>query len=78
MKKMSHRLGSVALLVAVAILQPSPAHAQEKDATDEILKVGDEAPDFQAATFDGELVQLSTRFGEDGHPVVLLFSRASW
>lgn len=44
----------------------------------EPLKVGDRAPDFEAETFDGQTVKLSDRFGESGHPTILLFSRASW
>ena len=42
------------------------------------LKVGDQAPDFVLEGVDGKKVKLSDRFGEDGHPVVLLFSRANW
>ena len=44
----------------------------------EPVAVGDTAPDFTLETFDGETVTLSERFGENGKPVVLLFSRASW
>ena len=51
------------------------ATAQDQDAE---LAVGDAAPDFELATFDDATVTLSERFGEEGKPVVLLFSRASW
>ncbi len=49
---------------------------QEDDAKK--LKVGDKAPDFNLETFDDKKVKLSDRFGKNGHPVVLLFSRANW
>lgn len=44
----------------------------------EELKVGDKAPDFEAATFGDETIKLSDRFGESGNPTILLFSRANW
>ena len=40
--------------------------------------IGDQAPDFVADTFDDGTIRLSERFGDNGHAVVLLFSRASW
>ncbi len=42
------------------------------------LKVGDKAPDFEIETLDGTKFKLSDRFGEDGKPTILLFSRANW
>lgn len=45
---------------------------------EETLSVGDKAPDFEAKTFDDGTVTLSERFGEEGKPVILLFSRANW
>lgn len=42
------------------------------------LSVGDEAPDFELVTFDDKTVKLSDRFGDEGKPVALLFSRANW
>lgn len=44
----------------------------------EPVAVGDAAPSFELQTIGDETVTLSDRFGEDGKPVVLLFSRASW
>ena len=44
----------------------------------EELSVGDEAPDFAAATFDDGTVTLSDRFGEKGNSTILIFSRANW
>lgn len=42
------------------------------------LKVGDKAPDFEVASFDDTTVKLSDRFGDQGKPTILLFSRANW
>ena len=44
----------------------------------EAVAVGDAAPDFELESLNDETVTLSQRFGEEGKPVVLLFSRASW
>jgi hypothetical protein len=44
----------------------------------DVLKVGDKAPDFEVKTFGDVKVKLSDRFGENGKPTILLFSRASW
>lgn len=44
----------------------------------EDLKVGGKAPDFSATGIDGKPTKLSSRFGDKGKNVVLLFSRASW
>ena len=48
------------------------------NAQTEVLKVGDKAPDFEVETLDGTKFKLSDRFGDDGKPTVLLFSRANW
>ena len=48
------------------------------NAQTEVLKVGDKAPDFEVETVDGTKFKLSDRFGDDGKPTVLLFSRANW
>jgi len=48
------------------------------NAQSEALKVGDKAPDFEVETLDGTKFKLSDRFGDDGKPTVLLFSRANW
>jgi hypothetical protein len=42
------------------------------------LEVGSKAPDFSATGIDGKSTKLSSRFGDEGKNVVLLFSRASW
>ena len=42
------------------------------------LAVGDAAPDFELETLDDATVTLSERFGDEGRPVILLFSRANW
>ncbi len=42
------------------------------------LAVGDKAIDFELETFDNKTVKLSDRFGKNGKPVILLFSRANW
>lgn len=39
--------------------------------------VGDTASDFELQSI-GETIRLSDRFGEDGKPVVVVFSRANW
>ena len=41
-------------------------------------EIGDAAPDFTISTFDDKSITLSDHFGDDGHPVILLFSRANW
>lgn len=43
-----------------------------------VLKVGDKAPDFEVDTLDGKKFKLSDRYGKDGKPTILLFSRANW
>ena len=51
----------------------SPVAAQQTS-----LKVGDKAPDFEVETLAGGKFKLSDRFGADGKPTVILFSRAHW
>lgn len=41
------------------------------------LVVGDSAADFDLQGIDGK-IKLSERFGDDGKPVVVVFSRANW
>ncbi|GEM_PF-1948137 len=50
----------------------------ENSAQEVNLKVGDQAPDFDIESLDGKRIKLSERFGKDGRPVILLFSRANW
>jgi len=65
----------IKLLLSVLLLMGISAFAVGQDQT---LAVGDAAPDFTLETFDEATVTLSERFGAEGKPVVLLFSRASW
>lgn len=62
-------------LAAILALLSSPTFGQDEEAA---LEVGNQAPDFELATFDDQTVTLSERAGEDGKPVILLFSRANW
>ena len=55
----------------------SPATAQSSRKAGGELKVGDKAPDFEIETLDGKF-KLSERFGDEGKPTILLFSRANW
>lgn len=41
------------------------------------LKVGDQATDFELQSI-GKTIKLSDNFGEEGNPVVVVFSRANW
>lgn len=69
------RFWTAAAIAAVAIIGlGSSSFAQDSAA----VKVGDKAPDFELEGLDGKTVKLSSRFGENGKPVVLLFSRANW
>ncbi len=74
---------SAMLIMAAASVMPRPGIAQEISSDSEApdiqpVAVGDQAPDFDLPTFDDKTVKLSDRFGEQGKPVVLLFSRAFW
>ena len=51
----------------------SPVAAQQAN-----LKVGDQAPDFEVETLSGGKFKLSDRYGDDGKPTIILFSRAHW
>ncbi len=62
-------------LVAIFATFSSLGFGQDSDAA---LAVGDQAPNFELETFDDKVVTLSERFGEEGKPVILLFSRANW
>lgn len=62
-------------MVVVAILFGLASIAQ---AQQETLKVGDAAPDFEIQTLESDKMKLSDHFGDDGKPVILLFSRANW
>ena len=56
----------------VFLLLAAPVAAQDA------LKAGDAAPDMTVTTLGGDSLKLSDRFGDDGKPTVLLFSRAHW
>ncbi len=59
------------------VFQAMSEMQEEADDNDEPLKVGDEAADFELKTIDGT-IKLSDNFGDDGNPVVVVFSRANW
>lgn len=79
---------AVAMLIGIssdAMAQSSKKGSSKKGSTSRGaatasagLKVGDKAPDFTIGTFEDKNVVLSERFGDEGRPVVLLFSRANW
>ena len=75
---MSKTFSSAGVLAACVLsLAFGQVSAQDsKDATE--LKVGDKAPDFEVTTITGDKLKLSDRFGEQGRPAILLFSRANW
>jgi cytochrome oxidase Cu insertion factor (SCO1/SenC/PrrC family) len=68
------------MMVILAIGTTSTAYGQsgKKAEASAELAVGDAAPDFELATLGDETVTLSERFGDEGKPVILLFSRANW
>ena len=71
-------LSSVAVLATCLLcLAAGPIDAQDSKDVPE-LKAGDKAPDFEVTTITGDKLKLSDRFGEQGRPTVLLFSRANW
>lgn len=51
---------------------------EKPEQSEQVLKVGDKAPDFEITGLENKKIKLSERFGEKGQPVVLLFSRANW
>ena len=57
--------------------QEAEEKAEEETKDDGPLKVGDKATDFELQSIDKK-IKLSDRFGEDGKPVVVVFSRANW
>ena len=72
-------------ILAIAMLGLSSngwAQQENKDEKKEVepkpVAVGDKVPDFDLESMDGKRVKLSERFGENGKPVILLFSRANW
>ena len=67
----------ISLAMALLIIPTGFANGQENDQSKE-LAVGDKAPDFEVTTLAGNKWKLSSRFGEDGKPTILLFSRANW
>jgi len=58
------------------VYQAMSAAGEEAEETGALV-AGDTAADFELQTIDGT-VRLSDHFGEDGKPVVVVFSRASW
>ena len=66
------------LLAAGTLPAQQQQLAQQDEDQPKAVAVGDEAPDFELQSLGEEKVKLSDRFGEGGHPVVLLFSRAHW
>ena len=56
----------------------STASGQQEAVKQEVLKVGDKAPDFEVETLAGTKFKLSNQFGKDGKSTILLFSRANW
>ncbi len=66
----------LSLTVQAGLAQDDPSESAGEGPA--VLTVGDTAPDFELDTFDEKTVKLSERFGNDGNPVVLLFSRANW
>ena len=81
---MNTKLAARSLVLMLAIASFATAQDEKKNSSDKKreetngLKVGDKAPDFEVETFDEKTVTLSERFGKDGKPVILLFSRANW
>lgn len=80
---MSRRMGVVmGLLFALGAVSPSLVNAQSKKQTqttdEKAVAVGDKAPDFSLESMGKDPVVLSKRFGKEGKPVILLFSRANW
>lgn len=81
---MNTKLPACSLVLMLAIASFTTAQDEKKNSSDKKseetngLKVGDKAPDFEVETFDEKTVTLSERFGKDGKPVILLFSRANW
>ena len=66
------------VLQAVASAAQETEQAEEKEVKDDgPLKVGDTATDFELQSI-GKKIKLSDRFGEEGMPVVVVFSRANW
>ena len=60
--------------VLQGMVQPQDGAKKEKAAAH---KVGDMASDFELQSI-GEKIKLSDNFGDDGNPVLVVFSRASW
>lgn len=67
----------VAMVMMVGIADAQDKTSKEKQSATAPLAVGDKATDFDLQTIDGK-VKLSSFSGENGKPVVLLFSRANW
>ena len=64
---------------AVEVADAASAATADTDGAERTeLAIGDVAPDFKLKTIGDQQVVLSERFGEEGKPVILLFSRANW
>ncbi len=57
---------------------PKPFTEQAATENEGPVAVGEQAPDFDLESLNGKTVKLSDLVGENGKPVVLLFSRAHW
>ena len=58
-------------------MRSTQEEAGEKASEEGPLAVGDKATDFELQSI-GEKIKLSDRFGDEGKPVVVVFSRANW
>lgn len=62
---------------AVRSGEPAPKKEAEKEEAKGPLAVGDMASDFELQSID-KTIKLSDNFGDEGKPVVVVFSRANW
>ncbi len=73
------------VLAAMANSAAEPQEGDDKKAADKEMaeeatgphKVGDKASDFELQSI-GKTIRLSDNFGDDGKPVIVVFSRANW
>jgi len=63
--------------VLQAMMQPQEDQKKAEAAETGPHKVGDKATDFELQSI-GKTIKLSDNFGEEGKPVVVVFSRANW
>lgn len=66
-----------ALQAVANAAQETEEEAEEEAEDDGPLKVGDTATDFELQSIEKK-IKLSDRFGDEGKPVVVVFSRANW